>query len=364
MSETMIPPRAVPVSAGGARDWSRRNLFPGPVTAVANLAAAALLLVALYRLLSWGVLDAVWGAGEGARCATAEGACWSVIAARWRLIFFGLYPAEEYWRAGLASVVAIGMVVITCVPRFFTLRGVLTIWPIGFVLFVLLMRGGFLGLATVSSDRWGGLPLTLFIYTSVLFWGMPLAILIALARRSRFPVIRAMLGVMVDLFRSVPLLTVLFSFSLIIPFFLPQGVEMAKLYRVILGFALFFACYQSEIVRGGLQALPPGQDEAARALGLSSWQRLRLVVLPQVFRHSMPMTVNQFVVTFKDTAIILIVGLFEFMASAKAAFGTAEWSPYYKEVYLFAAFVYFLFCFSLTRYGRYLERRLRLGQAR
>lgn len=344
-------------------NWIRRSLFGNWFDAILTILLAFITIKLGWAFLQWAVLDAVWAPDSSELCKGA-GACWSVLTTRWRLIFFGLYPADEQWRAAIACVVIIAAVILTCLPRFFSLRGVIGIWIIAFPLFLILMGGGIFGLQEVSSERWSGLPLTLYIYACTILLGMPASILIALGRRSNYPAIRVVLSIIVDLVRSVPLLIILFSFSLVIPLFLPAQLTFDKVYRVILGLALFFACYQSEVIRGGLQSVAGGQEEAARALGLNYFQRMSKVVLPQALRNTMPMTINQFVVTFKDTSFIVVVGLFELLAAAKSAFGAPEWSHSSKEVYIFIALIYFVFSYSMSKYGSYLERKMRIYAGR
>ena len=235
------------------------------------------------------------------------------------------------------------------------------LWLIGFGLFYLLMHGGLFGLSVITPERWGGLALTLFIFASVSLIGMPLSVVLALARRSKLPAIARLTGLLIDLVRSLPLLTILFAAAVITPFLLPGWLQGDKLYRVILAFALFFACYQAENIRAGLQALPTGQDEAGLTLGMSYWHRVGYIQLPQAFRNSLPAIINQFVITFKETSIVTIVGFFEILASGHAAYGTGEWTHYYVEVYVFIGLIYFLFVFALSRYGAWLEKRLRVG---
>ena len=340
--------------------WLRQRLFGTWLDAVLTIAGLALLAWLLPLLFDWVVWDAVWAEEEAARCKDAAGACWAVIDARYRLIFFGLYPYEEHWRSALACVAIIVVVVLSCLPAFWTPRRLATTWVVGFATFYILMRGGIFGLSDVTTDRWGGLALTIFIFSSVAIVGTPLSIFLALGRRSKLPVIKAMSAIAIDLTRSFPLLTILFTAAVIVPFVVPSWLQGDKLYRVIGAFAFFFACYQAEIIRGGLQAIPPGQDEAARALGLGYWRRVWFIALPQAFRNALPATINQFVITFKETSVVIIIGLFEVLASGAAAFGSGEWADAYVEVYVFLGLIYFVFVFSLSRYGAYLERRLRV----
>lgn len=221
--------------------------------------------------------------------------------------------------------------------------------------------GGVFGLLPVAPQDWGGLALTLFIFASVVVIGMPVALGLALLRRSSIPFVSPAIGGLIDVVRSLPLLSILFSAAVILPLALPEWLAGDKLYRVIGAFALFFASYQAENLRSGFQALSSGQEEAGKALGLSYWQNVFLVLLPQVFKLTLPPTINQIVITFKETSLIIIIGFFEILASGSAAFGTSEWSNAFIEVYVFIGLIYFVFVFSLSRYGAFLERRMSYG---
>ena len=292
------------------------------------------------------------------RCQAAAGACWSVIAARWRIILFGLYPYEQQWRSALACVSVVAMVVLSCIPTFWTGRRLAAVWIVGTAVYYVLMKGGVLGLQTEGEEVWGGLALTLFIFVMTCLIGFPMAIGLALLRRSRLPWISRTTGIIIDSVRSLPLISILFTFAIVLPFALPQWLQGDKLYRVIVGSALFFAVYQAEIIRGGMQGVPTGQEEASMALGLGYWQRVSRILMPQAMRNALPSTINQFVIGFKETSLVVIVGFFEVMASANAAYGNGEWRFAYVEVYVFVALIYFVFVFSLSRYGAYLERRM------
>lgn len=341
----------------------RHRYFATPFQALVSLVCAALLALLLWKFLDWALFSAVFGtAGGPEACKAAGGACWSVIAARWRIILFGLFPYEEQWRSALACVTVVVMTVLSCIPAFWTGRRLGLVWVAGTALFYLLMKGGVLGLPYVGEEMWGGLALTLFIFVTTCLVGFPLAICLALLRRSELPWISRTTGVIIDAVRSLPLISILFVFAVVLPFTLPQWLQGDKLYRVILGSALFFSAYQAEIVRGGLQGVAKGQDEAAMALGLGYWHRISYILLPQAMRNALPATINQFVIAFKETSLVVIVGFFEILASGNAAYGTGEWTFAYVEVYAFIAFIYFVFVFSLSRYGAYLERRMSAGQ--
>jgi len=257
--------------------------------------------------------------------------------------------------------VLIATTVLSCLPAFWRPLRLSLLWVGGFLLFFVLMRGGLFGMTVVEPANWGGLTLTLFVFASVILFGMPLAILLALMRRSTLPVVSVSASVLIDAVRSLPLITILFTAALILPFVLPGWLQGDKLWRVLFGFALFFAAYQAEILRSGMQALPKGQEEAAMALGLNYFQRTTRIVLPQAFGNALPPTINQFVITFKETSLIVIIGFFDILASGNAAYGNAEWSFAYVEVYAFIGLIYFAFVFCLSRYGAFLERRMRVG---
>ena len=341
----------------------RKSLFASPLDCFVTLACAILFGALIYFVVDWAFLSSIWAEEDEPLCRDASGACWSVIDARHRIIFFGLFPFEEHWRSTLACVVMIATIVASCVPWFWSALKLSVLWVAGFATFYILMHGGLFGLSVITPERWGGLALTIFIFAAVSIIGMPLSILLALGRRSKLPVIAKLVGLFIDFFRSLPLLTILFTAAVITPFVLPGWLQGDKLYRVIAGFALFFAAYQAENIRAGLQSLPSGQDEAGLTLGLNYWQRVTRIQLPQAFRNSLPAIVNQFVITFKETSIVTIVGFFEILASGSAAFGTGKWTVHYIEVYVFIGAIYFIFVFSLSRYGAYLERKLRVGHA-
>lgn len=340
-------------------DW-RRRAFATPLDTALTIGVGLLLAWMAWTALDWGVFRAVFRKEDVALCQEAiTGACWSVIDARHRLILFGLYPYDEHWRSTLAAVVIIGTVVLSCIPWFWSAKRIIILWIAGFATYYLLMEGSALGLPQVTTDKWGGLSLVLFLFSSVVLLGMPMGLGLALMRRSRLPMLRIAATLLIDFIRSLPLLATLFTAAVVLPILLPDWLQGDKIWRVIVAFALFFACYQAEVFRGGFQAIEDGQYEAGRALGMGKWQILIAIILPQVFRHALPATINMVVVTFKETAVVIIIGFFDLLASASAAFGTGEWVAYYMETYLFVAFIYWAFITSLSRYGEYLKDTLR-----
>jgi general L-amino acid transport system permease protein len=357
MSDSALAPPVPPLT-----ERLRRAYFSTPLDGFLTVLAVGSLSVLAYFLLTWVFLDSTWGAENFDRCAGSDGACWSAVSIRMKLILFGLYPQAEIWRSALACFIVVLSVGLSCHPSMWAPLRMMGLWLGGYIIFLILMAGGIPGLPAVPLTSWGGLSVTLMIYVSVIALGLPMSLAITLIRRSRFPVFRVITGVIVDLTRSLPLLTIMFAAAVVLPFVLPQVLVGDKLPRVILAFAFFFACYQSEILRGGFQALSHGQVEASQALGLNGWQTVFLVQLPQVFRNTMPATINQFVISFKETSLVVIIGVFDLLAATDAAFLPAEYSPYYKEIYLFTAAIYFVFAFSLSQYGRYLERTISWGR--
>jgi len=350
--------------APSAFEKIRKRYFSTPGNTLTTVLFSLFVAWVLWQLLNWGVFNAVFGADNRELCldGSHKGACWSVIAARWRLILFGLFPFEEQWRSAAACGAIILVGILSCIPWFWSAKRLAITWIVGFGVFYILMRGGIFGLTSVPEQRWGGLSLTLFIFALVALIGMPLAIIFALLRRSELPWIARTMGLVIDTIRSLPLLSIMFTFAIVLPFVMPGWLIGDKLYRVIIGYALFFACYQAEIIRGGMQALPAGQEEAAKALGLGYWHRISRIVLPQAFHKALPPTINQFVITLKETTLVVIIGFFDVLASGNAAFGTSEWSFAHNEVYTFVAAIFFVFVFSLSRYGAYLERRLNVNE--
>lgn len=340
----------------------RKRFFATPFQAAVSVFSLLAIVFLSVKILDWAVFSAVFSAEAGPQgCRAASGACWSVIAARWRILFFGLYPFEEQWRSALACLTIVAVVVLSCMPNFWTGPRLAMIWVAGTTIFYVLMTGGIFGLRKIGPEQWGGLALTLFVFMGTCLIGFPLGIVFALMRRSRLPGISRTIGLLIDTIRSLPLVSILFMFVIVVPFMLPTWLQGDKLYRVIFGAALFFAAYQAEIIRGALQGVPAGQDEAAKALGLSYRHRVGQILLPQAMRIALPATINQFVIGFKETSLIIIVGFFEVVASARAAFGTGEWNFAFVEVYVFIGLIFFVFVFSLSRYGAYLERRMAHG---
>jgi len=359
-----IESRPPPVAVRGPIGWVRRNFFDGWINTLATLITVALLVWLLPPLFGWSLFHAVFAPDNAAcRAAHEHGACWGVIAEKGRLILFGRYPFEEQWRPLAACAVLIALLVASCLRPFWK-PWLAPLWVLVLAVCFMLMRGGVLGLTSVETARWGGFPLTLALSVVSLAVAFPLAILVALGRSSKLPAIRAVCVIYVELIRGVPLISVLFMASFMFPLFMPQGTTIDVLLRVLVGMTLFAAAYLAEVVRGGLQALPKGQVEAAQALGLTYWQTTRKIVLPQALRLVVPAIVNSFISTFKDTSLVTIVSLYDLTGALQLALGDADWRKFFLEGQLFVAAVYFVCCFALSRYSRWVEGYLNTGMRR
>jgi general L-amino acid transport system permease protein len=338
--------------------WLRQNLFSSITSSIITLLLIAVLAKLIVSFVQWGVLDAIWSVPgndtSACRSALGIGACWAVVPEKYRFILFGTYPFDQQWRPALATLLFIALFYVSCLRSFWR-RELILIWAAALLVIGLLMWGGVPGLPFVSQERWGGLPVTLILATFGLAFGFPLGILVALGRRSKLPAIRSLCVLYVELIRGVPLISLLFMASVMLPLFLPDGVNIDKLLRAQVAFVLYAGAYLAEVVRGGLQAVPRGQQEAADALGLSYWQKNRLIILPQAIRHVIPPLVNTFIAFFKDTSLVLIIGIFDLLTTAKTAIIDPAWQPYSVEVFLFVAVIYFAFCYAMSRYSRHLE---------
>jgi general L-amino acid transport system permease protein len=338
-----------------AIQWIRENLFAGWVSTAFTLLVLLLLWKTLPPLIDWAFLDAVWKPDSKA-CRAGEGACWGFIAEKHRFILFGTYPYELHWRPALATVLLIGLWVFSAIRRFW--KWWLTLaWLTGLTAIGILMWGGVLGMPYVENERWGGLILTLLLTTFGVAAAFPLSILLALGRRSDMPVIRGLCVGYIELVRGVPLISLLFMASVMLPLFLPSGVTIDKLLRAQIAMIMFAAAYLAEVVRGGLQAIPKGQYDAAHALALPYWRRTGLIILPQALRISVPPLMNTFIAFFKDTSLVLIIGLFDLLSTVKISLNEPAWTGFGVEAYVFASLVYFTFCYAMSRYSKSLEHQ-------
>jgi general L-amino acid transport system permease protein len=373
LSHPSAPTRERPPSGlVGPIAWARVNLFGSIWSAAFTLLLGYVIVRLGWTALDWGIVNAVWTVPNGAhgpdtaRCIAAmgNGACWALIPEKIHFILFGFYPYAQQWRPAIVVLVFIGLYVVSANRRFWRVE-LLYIWLGALVLNGILMWGGILGMPLVTQDQWGGLPITLILATFGLAAAFPLAVLVALGRRSTtMPAVKMICVVYVELIRGVPLISLLFMASVMFPLFLPEGIDVDKLLRAQIAIILFAAAYLAEVVRAGLQALPRGQAEAADALGLSYGKKTLLITLPQALKLVIPPLVNTFIGFFKDTSLVLIIGIFDLLKSGLTAIVDPVWQNFGTEMYIFLAAIYFAFCFAMSKYSRGLERSLDRGHRR
>ena len=374
MSRTAVPGTVRPSASGpfapelrGSRRgavlyWLRRNLFSSWWNTLLTLLVLALAAVVLPPLLRWAIVFATFGGTSPAAC-HPDGACWTFIRVHLLVFFYGPYPPAERWRVNLAGVLLVAFAIPvlrqTMPHRWVWLLLLLTVFP---VVAGVLLVGGVFGLAYVDTNLWAGLMLNVIISFVTVAGSLPLGVLLALGRRARLPVVRTLSIGYIELWRGVPLLTVLFMSAVLVPLFLPQGVSIDRLLRAMAALVLFNAAYMAEVVRGGLQGVAAGQEEAADSLGLRWWQVQAFVVLPQALRIVVPGIINTVVDLFKDTTLVTIIGLFDLLGSVEQALKDPAWLGFAEEGYVFSAMVFFACCFAMSAYGRSMERRLAVGR--
>ena len=422
VAEKQIPPSEPPARASGLMLWGRENLFSSPLNIVLTVLSLGLIVWMVPPILKWAFVDAVWNAGSLKECRAinADGACWAMVNARFGQYLFGFYPPELVWRPILAFVlmfVALAPVLFDRVPRklliltaLFPFIAYWLIWGgsvwytigiilgpvVGWLAFGPVMRiGGMLPaliisilvtlfwwllgvdvfkdvlsavipieLRTVASDRLGGFLLTFIIGVTGIAASFPLGVALALGRQSDMIFIKAVSVMFIEFIRGVPLITLLFVASTVLNYFLPPGTTFDLVLRVLIMVTLFAAAYMAEVVRGGLAALPRGQYEAAHALGLDYWKSMRLIILPQALKISIPGIVNTFIGLFKDTTLVIIIGLLDPLGLTGTIRATQEWNGIVVEPYVFIAAFFFIFCFGMSQYSAYLERKLETGHSR
>jgi general L-amino acid transport system permease protein len=416
------PQLAPPIDDTGVLGWMRRNLFSSWGNGITTVVLIVAMVWILSSFLDWAVFTANFTASVGSEC-RGQGACWALIREKYRYIFFGSFPYEQHWRPLFAVIAMLAMLVMSADRRMWNWR-LLVIWgvgsfvtfllmfgqlhiPLSLFLFIALVIGGsgmslrkgiadtsemtayrvlaaigavglvlriagvlpawslaIAPLSYVETSLWGGIPVTMILATYGLAFAFPYGILLALGRRSNLPLIKGLCVGFIELIRGVPLISLLIMASVMLPLFLPSGTTIDKFLRAQVAVILFAGAYIAEVIRGGLQSLPKGQFEAADAMGLNYPQKTLLIILPQAIRVVIPPLINTFIGFFKDTSLVLIIGIFDFLNTANQALVDPNWAGFPGEVYLFAAFVYFIFCFSMSRYSKYLEVELNKGTRR
>lgn len=359
----VMPDRLPPAQHSGVSGWLRTRLFSSPLNSILTILCLWVLLMAVPALVEYLFVRPDFASLTPDDCRATGGYCWAFVREKHRLILFGIYPYDEQWRPLLATFILMAVIVCSCIRWFWRpMLGLL--WVVALFAVGVLMWGGVFGLTYVENARWGGLPLTLILSTFGIAFAFPFGLLLALGRRSHMPGVKAVCVVYIELIRGVPLISLLFMSSVMLPLFLPEGFSIDKLLRAQIAIIMFAAAYIAETVRGGLQAIPRGQLEGGESLGLSYWQQMRKIVLPQALKIVIPPLVGIFISLFKDTSLVVIIGIFDLTQAAKAAVSDAIWRGFSTESYLFIAVIYFIFCFSISRYSLALERQLDQGTHR
>ncbi|MGB3646272.1 MAG: amino acid ABC transporter permease [Mesorhizobium sp.] len=370
----MAVAQAAPKSEAGTGAWLRKNLFSSVGDSVLTILGLLLVAYFLPPFLEWAFLNAQWTGTDRTFCATVaqggiqpdgwSGACWAFVQAKFGQFMFGRYPIDQRWRPILVAVMFVLLLMPLLIPKVPRkgLNAVLFFFVFPVFAFVLL-TGGWFGLSHVETPLWGGLLVTLVLSFVGIAISLPLGIVLALGRRSKMPVVKLVCVIFIETVRGIPLVTVLFMASVMLPLFLPAGVTFDKLLRALIGVTLFAAAYMAEVVRGGLQAIPKGQYEGAESLGLGYWQKMVLVILPQALKLVIPGIVNTFIGMFKDTSLVYIISMFDLLGVVRQNFSDATWASPQTPIsgLVFAALVFWLFCFGMSRYSMFMERRLDTG---
>ena len=356
-----IPQSPPPVSTVGVVGWMRQNLFSSPFNTALTLLTLYLLYSVVPPLFEWAFIDSLLQGESNKDCRGIEGACWVLVPKRFWQYIYGFYPEAERWRVNLTFILFCLNLLPVLSDRVPGRTFAALFLVFGFPVIAFILLHGAFGLESVPTHKWGGLTLTLVFASVAILFSLPIGILLALGRRSEMPVVRTICVAFIELWRAVPLITVLFMASFVLPLFTPEGVNANELLRALIGFTMFSSAYMAEVVRGGLQALPKGQTEAAQALGLNYWKSMQLIILPQALKIVIPGIVNTFIALFKDTALVSIIGLFDLLLVARSAVTDPKWLGLEHESYIFAAVIYFVFCFSMSRYSLWLERKLDTG---
>jgi general L-amino acid transport system permease protein len=348
-----------PVVSVGVIGWIKANLFNGWFNSVLTVVTLFFLWETVLPFFRWAVIDSVWNT-TGQACRDAGGACWSIISSNFRFILFGFYPYDLQWRPLLAMVILFVLLFFSQNRKLWKMP-LAYVWIAGLFIMGLLLRGGLFGLDPVESTQWGGLPLTLLLSVFGLTAAYPLGVILALGRQSKMRGIKTLCIVYIELIRGVPLISLLFMSSIIFPLFLPEGLTINKILRAQVAIILFTAAYIAEVVRGGLQAMPRGQYEAAESMGLNYYLTMRLIILPQALKIVIPPTVSILISAFKDTSLVVIIALYDLLKTTQTVLSNPEWMGFSREAYVFVAILYFLGCFSMSNYSRKLEKELSRG---
>ena len=354
-SEQMKPPKR----NVGVYGWLRENLFNNWFNSLLTLLIIYGLWLTCLPLIRWVFIDSLWYSSAEA-CRDIDGACWSIIPNNVSFIFFGFFPEDQQWRP-LTAMLLLFALVFYSKDRKHWKRSLGVYWLVALIIMGTLMHGGVFGMPVVETDQWSGFPLTLMLALFGMVFAYPLGVLLALGRRSRLTGIKSLCVVYIELIRGVPLISLLFMSSVMFPLFLPEGVTIDKVLRAQVAIILFTAAYIAEVVRGGLQAIPKGQYEAAESLGLSYGKTMRLIILPQALKIVIPPSVGILISAFKDTSLVVIIALYDVLTTTKVTLSNPKWMGFSSEAYLFLAALYFVCCYAMSSYSRKLEKDLHTG---
>lgn len=354
-----IPPRPAPDQSVGPVAWIRENLFSSILNSATTLAIIALLVYYIPPIIDWAILSANWGGVTEDAC-VKDGACWTFINAWSYQFFYGSYPGEEVWRINLTMLLLVAVIIASfTLPKRIRLKASLAAWLALPILGIAILDGGLVGLTVVSTDLWGGFTLNVLMAAASIIVAFPFSFLWALGRRSNMPFIRSVSVIFIEFFRGVPVLSLFFMGSVMLPLFFTEGTNVDKLIRVWLVLIFFMSGYMAEVFRGGFAAVPSGQYEAADSVGLSYWQKILLIILPQVIKISMPNILATFVMLFKNTTFLLIIGIPEVVQTLQTALSNSYWlGGHALEGYLFVFFVFWASCFSMSVMARRIERQM------
>lgn len=344
--------RSAPLGTKGIIAWIKENLFSSVVSTILSLISFYLLYIIIPPLLDWMIFDATWSGTKEE--ITKNGARWIFIIEKFDQFIYGFYPQELYWRPNLVLFIFTAYVLAF---KYFDTVKVKAFIIISFPIIAFTLISGGFGLEHVETEKWGGLLLTIIVASVGIIASFPIGILFALGRQSNMPIIKTISVMYIEFIRGVPLITLLFMSSVILPLFFPEGMDFDKLLRALIGITLFQAAYIAEVIRGGLQAIPKGQYEAADALGLTYWKAMGLIILPQALKISIPNIVGSFIALFKDTTLILIIGLFDILAMVTLTNSDTNWLGFETEGYVFVTMIYWVICFSMSKYAKSIEDR-------
>jgi len=346
--------RKAPSNTKGATFWIRENLFSSPLNVALTLLGVMILFWIIPPFVKWAYINANFAGSTREDCVSG-GACWVFIRMKIDMFMYGFYPSNLRWRVN--SVYGLFFVLIVAFKYLKSPLLKVALAHIYFIAGFFLVHGGFFGMETVPTDKWGGLMLTIMVAAVGIVAAFPLGVLLALGRASHLPIIKSISVTYIEFIRGVPLITILFMSSIILPLFFPEGMTFDKLLRALIGIAMFEAAYIAENIRGGLQSIPKGQYEAADAIGLSYWQKMFLVILPQALKVAIPNLVGVSIALFQDTTLVLIIGLFDLLAMVRLSAADSYWLGYETEGYVFVTFIFWFFCYSMSNFSQKLEKR-------